>query len=117
MWTLDCTNSLIVVKETPTGMHLLQAGRKAGSKKGEWQPWWGCLGPARGRLHPESPVPGDSRAAHSADLERVWSVKATGAPHPSSSRSGTPWRTRTVARGQVRGGAGRAGRDQAGGGR
>lgn len=117
MWTLDCTNSLIVVKETPTGMHLLQAGRKAGSKKGEWQPWWGCLGPARGRLHPESPVPGDSRAAHNAGLERAWSVKATGAPHPSSSRSGTPWRTRTAARGQVRGGAGRAGRDQAGGGR
>lgn len=96
-------------------MHLLQAGRKAGSKEGK--PWWGCLGPARGRLHPESSVPGECRAAHSAGLERTWNVKATGAPHTSSPRSGTPWRTRAAARGQVRGGAGRAGRDQAGGGR
>lgn len=68
-------------------------------------------------LHPESSEPGDTRKGPRAGLKHSWNAEATSAPRHGSPRSGTPWWSRSVARGQVRGGAGRTGRDEAGGGR
>lgn len=51
LWTLYGVDSLVIVKQTPTAVHLLQAGSgrgdKAGSTKGKGQPWQGCPAPAR----------------------------------------------------------------------
>jgi hypothetical protein len=33
-WTLHCVDSLVTVKETPTGVHLVQAGSTVATRQG-----------------------------------------------------------------------------------
>lgn len=68
-------------------------------------------------LHPKSSAPGDTRTGPRAGLKHSWNAETISVPRHGSPRSGTPWRSGSATRGQVRGGAGRTGRDVAGGGR